>query len=60
MKKTGVLSADGIKYTNNYIKWQGWTPFSENECNNCDILPLCMGGCPYKSIYKDKDSKLEN
>jgi len=48
--ETGELSPKGIGYNNNYIKWLGWTPFMD-DCKSCDILPLCMGGCPYKSLY---------
>ncbi|MFH1686131.1 MAG: radical SAM protein [bacterium] len=49
-KRTGVLESDGIKYDDNYLKWVGWSPFDE-ECTACDILPLCMSGCPYRSVY---------
>jgi uncharacterized protein len=24
----------------------GFDPFSRQECRECDILPICMGGCP--------------
>ncbi|MGP8321664.1 MAG: radical SAM protein, partial [Methanosarcinaceae archaeon] len=50
--KIGSLEKDGLVYNNNYTKWLGWTPFRSN-CNNCEVLPICMGGCPYKTIYKD-------
>ena len=49
-KRTGILGPDGIKYEDNYLKWMGWTPFSE-ECTSCDVLPICMRGCPYRSVY---------
>lgn len=48
--KTGIITSSGIERNDNYIKWQGWTPFSE-KCTSCQVLPVCMGGCPYKSIY---------
>ena len=51
-KRIGVLDSDGIKYEDNYLKWMGWTPFNE-ECTNCDILPICMSGCPYRSVYPE-------
>ena len=59
-KKTGTLTDEGIKYTDAYIKWQGWTVFEKKNCINCNILPICMGGCPYKTIEKDNDSNREN
>jgi len=49
--KTGRLTPDGIEMTQNCIKWLGWTPFRK-ECESCGVLPICMGACPYISIYK--------
>lgn len=31
-------------------KWLNWDPFEKQGCRNCDILPICMGGCPYLSF----------
>lgn len=49
-KRTGILGPEGIQYEDNYLKWLGWMPFSE-ECTSCDILPICMHGCPYRTLY---------
>jgi uncharacterized protein len=48
----GMLTADGIKYNQNWVKWLGWTPFTA-KCESCHVLPLCMGGCPYKYLYRE-------
>lgn len=50
---------DGIAVTDvdkcNYAHWVSFNPFKDNECLNCDILPLCMGGCPHlKDILRKK------
>ncbi|KNF09414.1 hypothetical protein CLPU_3c01920 [Gottschalkia purinilytica] len=37
---------DKIMMSNN-IDWMTTTPFEYQECIDCDILPICMGGCPY-------------
>ncbi len=50
--KIGTLGTDGVTNTKERIKWLGWDPFRE-ECKKCTILPLCVGGCPYRSIYAD-------
>lgn len=34
------------KYLINQSKWYSWSPFDKEECRECSILPLCMGGCP--------------
>lgn len=26
-------------------KWVGRDPFEDKQCRECDVLPLCMGGC---------------
>lgn len=28
-------------------KWLTWDPFARKECRECQVLPICMGGCPY-------------
>ncbi|MCX6827741.1 MAG: radical SAM protein [candidate division Zixibacteria bacterium] len=49
--RTGILTPEGIEYNHNYAKWLSWTPF-ESDCRECNILPICMGGCPYKRLYQ--------
>jgi uncharacterized protein len=40
----------------NLARYLNWDPFKE-ECLNCDILPICLRGCPYTgmTIAKDKN-----
>ncbi len=52
-KRTGTLTSEGIEYNHNYARWLGWTPFAEN-CVACNLLPVCMRGCPYLSLYRPK------
>lgn len=49
----GKLTSDGVQYYPNAAKWLGWTPF-RTECEDCRVLPICMGGCPYKHLYKEE------
>jgi uncharacterized protein len=37
---------------NNLEKFRSWDPFELNECRECNILPICLGGCP---VYGKKD-----
>ncbi len=37
----------------NLAKFQTWNPFTLSDCRECDILPICMGGCPIHSIKHD-------
>ncbi|MFZ1683896.1 MAG: radical SAM protein [Candidatus Zixiibacteriota bacterium] len=61
-KRIGVLDESGIKYTDSHLKWLGWSMFQQPMgCTSCSLLPVCMGGCPFKSIYPEdiKDSYAE-
>lgn len=31
----------------NYTKYMTWSPFDFEKCRECNILPICMGGCQY-------------
>jgi uncharacterized protein len=47
----GKIGDDGCEIvTNPYnlMKWLGWDPFTIQECRDCKVLPLCMGGCSHK------------
>lgn len=52
--------SEPIYMNNNAIKWLSWDPFEIEECRNCKILPMCMGGCPYLSVVKDTGVTFEN
>jgi len=32
------------------INYIFWSPFDHEECLNCNLLPICMGGCPYNGL----------
>ena len=34
----------------NESKWYAWSEFENEDCKNCEVLPLCMGGCPYYAV----------
>jgi uncharacterized protein len=38
---------DTVNYQNpNFTRLFAFDPFADELCRKCDILPLCMGGCP--------------
>ncbi len=54
-KSIGVLEKGSVTYKpDTAFKWLGWNPF-RNDCEKCNVLPQCMGGCPYNSIYKSSN-----
>jgi uncharacterized protein len=34
-------------------RWLQWTPFGNDVCRDCKILPNCAGMCPYKFVHSD-------
>lgn len=60
-KSIGVLTSDGLQSNDNQVKWLGWTPFT-GECTACSVLPICMRGCPYRTIYPEdaEDYRMES
>jgi len=43
-----VDEVEARKMKMRHINWVTWNPFEFDECRECKVLPLCMGGCPYK------------
>jgi len=40
---------DKLEYTHpNFLKYFRFNPFEDEICRECNILPLCLGGCPMK------------
>lgn len=37
-----------------HAKWLTRSAFDSEECLDCKLLPLCMGGCPYISMKENK------
>jgi len=38
------------------FKYMLYDPTTCDNCKDCDVLPLCMGGCPYKRIVGSTDN----
>jgi uncharacterized protein len=52
-----IDDAGAVKHTNykNTVKWLSWDPFDIDECKNCKVLPICMGGCMYYNLMGETD-----
>lgn len=44
-EKVGNIS-EGISLTPKNVSWISYDYMIDSECNSCEILPICMGGCP--------------
>lgn len=53
--RCGTLENEDIDFSNGNIKWINHNPLKYKKCRDCNILPICMGGCPYKVIAKGNE-----
>lgn len=53
-KNVGKIHDGKIKLNHRLERWTSWSPFENERCKNCEILPLCMGGCVFNEIVVDK------
>lgn len=46
---------DPVEDSENYMKWNKWSPFSKKSCQRCNMLPICLGGggCPIYDVAQD-------
>jgi uncharacterized protein len=54
----GKLLPDGsIKLNSDAAMWLSFSPFNLEKCRECNVLPLCMGGClkePFDDPFLDR------
>lgn len=47
----------------NFLKWVQWNPLKFTQCKECNLLPICMGGCteesPDKTVRKPACSSIK-
>lgn len=53
-RKVGNILEKEIYFNHLHISYMLSSPFDNEECKNCNILPICMGGCPYEKLEKGK------
>jgi uncharacterized protein len=32
--------------------WKAYSPLDYADCEDCSVLPLCMGGCPHRRLFE--------
>lgn len=50
MKERSYGSIFSSEYNNNLNKWNNYKFIHSKICKECAFLPICMGGCPYRTI----------
>lgn len=51
--RIGSIGDKTFSLEENSKEWHQWSPFEEEECRNCRILPNCLGMCTYRFLYKE-------
>lgn len=46
-----IFDLDALRENETLERWMGWTPFVNETCRNCKLLPNCAGACAYKFVY---------
>lgn len=46
-----VFALDRLGDNEQIKAWMGWTPFANESCRNCRILPNCAGSCAFKFVH---------
>lgn len=48
-----VISASRKKDAVTEAMWNAWTPFENEVCGSCKLLPACAGACAFKFVHND-------
>lgn len=48
-----IFEAHKVQESPKYKSWVEWSPFKNNTCRNCKILPSCTGACAHKFVNSD-------
>lgn len=40
-----------------YFDYMLFDPTTDPQCSHCDVLPLCMGGCPYYRVHDRQENR---
>jgi uncharacterized protein len=55
-KRIGTIFAPAHMHDSvNASLWQQWSPFDNETCRSCKILPMCGGHCAHRFIYGGPD-----
>ena len=53
-KVGSVFELEVIDTDERALRWARWTPFENETCRSCKILPNCVGSCAHKFLNPDQ------
>lgn len=48
-----IFDIEALQRSEAMKEWIKWTPFNNDTCRNCKLLPNCAGACAYKFVHSD-------
>lgn len=48
-----IFSVEDMIHGPRSQRWNTWSPFHNDSCRNCKLLPSCAGACAYKFLYSE-------
>ncbi|WP_437834224.1 TIGR04463 family radical SAM/SPASM RiPP maturase [Sorangium sp. So ce1153] len=48
-----IFNLEALPANEALLRWMRWTPFVNETCKNCKLLPNCAGACAYKFVHAD-------
>ena len=57
-KKIGTIFEINSAFAsyNNQL-WQHWSPYDNDTCRNCKVIPICGGMCGHRFVYNDQNDE---
>lgn len=49
-----VFEPDSLAMHPRAVEWRSWTPFDNETCRECKLLPVCAGACAHKFVNNDQ------
>jgi uncharacterized protein len=49
-----IFDTPALETDKRVLQWVQWTPFSNDTCSSCKLLPNCAGSCAHKFINSDQ------
>jgi uncharacterized protein len=48
-----IFDMESVARSERGARWLRWSPFQNDSCRNCKLLPNCAGACAYKFIHSE-------
>ena len=60
-ERVGELTKNGemVLKEKSWIKWVAKDPFADSHCRKCVLIPICMGGCSMKRLWRNEPGCVE-